>query len=391
MGCGASGTAVSAFDQNTLHWKKAHGCRLTTREKKVFEVLKGNFKTDYSSDMKIIRIFTSSTFTDTKHERDALMEKAYPKLKTYCQSRGYEFQVVDMRWGIRDEAADDHMTTELCLREIEACQKLSTGPNFVTLLSHKYGQRPLLRTIDVNEFNTIVDGIAEEETKKLVLKWYLKDENYKPSMYVLQPISVAIPNFTSPDEELRKMAKAEWKETQSRLQVALTDSAKVKLRDEEAVYKYIRSVTASEIEKGLFEVSDPGRSCLWFHRILKPIDSAPPDFIDVKQSSDEDVSNLLDTLKKERIPSALPLENITSYTVRCSNTNGFDPSMLENSQYLDRLCTDFQNKLQQKVEDAIKERAMTDVNDDVFGEVLQHAKFCEEKCEMFHGQTEALH
>lgn len=28
------------------------------------------------------------------------------------------FQVVDMRWGVRDEATDDHMTTELCMREI---------------------------------------------------------------------------------------------------------------------------------------------------------------------------------------------------------------------------------------------------------------------------------
>jgi hypothetical protein len=41
------------------------------------------------------------------------------------------FQVVDMRWGVRDEATDDHMTTELCMREIANCQRLSMGPNFV--------------------------------------------------------------------------------------------------------------------------------------------------------------------------------------------------------------------------------------------------------------------
>jgi len=35
-----------------------------------------------------------------------------------------------MRWGVRDEATDDHVTTELCLNEIENCQRLSTGPNF---------------------------------------------------------------------------------------------------------------------------------------------------------------------------------------------------------------------------------------------------------------------
>ena len=59
------------------------------------------------------------------------MERVYPRLKSYCQERGYDFQVVDMRWGVRDESTDDHMTTELCMRELRACQKLSTGPNFI--------------------------------------------------------------------------------------------------------------------------------------------------------------------------------------------------------------------------------------------------------------------
>jgi len=41
------------------------------------------------------------------------------------------FQVVDMRWGVRDEATDDHMTTTLCMQEIDNCQRLSIGPNFI--------------------------------------------------------------------------------------------------------------------------------------------------------------------------------------------------------------------------------------------------------------------
>ena len=75
---------------------------------------------------------------DTFVERNTLMEKVYPKLKEYCQSIGYDFQVVDMRWGVRDEATDDHMTSELCMRELKACQQLSTGPNFIvsTIFPH---------------------------------------------------------------------------------------------------------------------------------------------------------------------------------------------------------------------------------------------------------------
>lgn len=70
-------------------------------------------------------------FSDTSVERNTLMERVYPRLKSFCQERGYDFQVVDMRWGVRDESTDDHMTTELCMRELRACQKLSTGPNFI--------------------------------------------------------------------------------------------------------------------------------------------------------------------------------------------------------------------------------------------------------------------
>ena len=70
-------------------------------------------------------------FADTRAERNALMARVYPKLREYCRERGYDFQVVDMRWGVRDESTDDHLTSELCMRELQKCQRLSTGPNFI--------------------------------------------------------------------------------------------------------------------------------------------------------------------------------------------------------------------------------------------------------------------
>ena len=36
-----------------------------------------------------------------------------------------------MRWGIREEAQDDHMTSVLCMKEIQKCQRISVGPAFV--------------------------------------------------------------------------------------------------------------------------------------------------------------------------------------------------------------------------------------------------------------------
>ena len=64
-------------------------------------------------------------------ERNTLLEKTFPKIKQFCQRQGYDFQVVDMRWGVRDESTDDHMGTELCLKELLQCRNMSTGPFFV--------------------------------------------------------------------------------------------------------------------------------------------------------------------------------------------------------------------------------------------------------------------
>ena len=82
--------------------------------------------------LQVVRIFTSSTFTDMLMERNTLMEYVYPKIKEYCREKhGLEYQVVDMRWGVRDEMTDEHMTTALCMNELRGCQKYSMGPNFI--------------------------------------------------------------------------------------------------------------------------------------------------------------------------------------------------------------------------------------------------------------------
>lgn len=41
------------------------------------------------------------------------------------------------RWGVRDEATDEHLTSQLCMHELAECRRLSMGPTFVSLQSHK--------------------------------------------------------------------------------------------------------------------------------------------------------------------------------------------------------------------------------------------------------------
>jgi len=112
-------------------------------------------------------------------ERNTLMEWVYPKIKDYCKERhGLEFQVVDMRWGVRDEMTNEHMTTALCMNELSGCQKYSMGPNFIYFGGQKYGYRPIPSEIPTNELTkltAVLETMGNDVT--LLKKWYRKDTN----------------------------------------------------------------------------------------------------------------------------------------------------------------------------------------------------------------------
>lgn len=63
-------------------------------EKTVDRIFAGQLTDLPPVSSKIVRIFTSSTFTDMLMERNTLMEYVYPKIKEYCREKhGLEFQV----------------------------------------------------------------------------------------------------------------------------------------------------------------------------------------------------------------------------------------------------------------------------------------------------------
>lgn len=71
---------------------------------------------------------------DTEIERNIILKELYPELRTMCENLKLDFQLVDMRWGIKDSASLDHSTEKICLREIRNCMNVSAGPNFVVSL-----------------------------------------------------------------------------------------------------------------------------------------------------------------------------------------------------------------------------------------------------------------
>ena len=90
----------------------------------------------------VTRVFVSSTFSDLKEERNALHRDAFPALETFCLRHGFQFQAIDLRWGVPTEAGLDHRTMRICFEEIRRSQELTPRPNFLILLGSRVRRRP---------------------------------------------------------------------------------------------------------------------------------------------------------------------------------------------------------------------------------------------------------
>jgi hypothetical protein len=80
---------------------------------------------DADEQKPVIRFFVSSTFDDTKHERDVLIKCVLPAAQRYARAIGFEVVLSEMRFGIRKSLGDDHKTTEVCMAELQRCVQSS--------------------------------------------------------------------------------------------------------------------------------------------------------------------------------------------------------------------------------------------------------------------------
>lgn len=83
---------------------------------------------------RAIRLFVSSAFRDMQAERDELLKRIFPQIKTFCENRQVAFGEVDLRWGITEEQSMRGEIIECCLEEIDRCR-----PYFIGLLGDYYG------------------------------------------------------------------------------------------------------------------------------------------------------------------------------------------------------------------------------------------------------------
>lgn len=251
---------------------------------------------------KIIRVFVSSTFEDLRMERDALQKRAFRNLRQYCQEKGWQFQAVDLRWGINNEATVDQRTMEICLREITRCQDMSPRPNFIVLLGQRYGWRPLPDRVLQSVWLKIKTEMPAE-LQAIFTQWYELDENQLPEpVWRLKPREGRFIDYKAYDETVQKplvVFFTRWAKQN------LPDLDDPKHKDNPLALQRLsmeRSATEQEIHAGAFRVPDAHEHV---HAFFRDMPECPSENKTYQEADQTPVQTLCSHLE-----SYLPVENI---------------------------------------------------------------------------------
>jgi tetratricopeptide (TPR) repeat protein len=103
-----------------------------------------------SSPTNELRVFISSTFRDLQEEREHLIKKIFPEIRTLCRDRGIRFTEVDLRWGLTDEDVALGQVIRTCLDEVDKCR-----PYFIGITGDRYGFIPTY--LDIQKDPTLLE------------------------------------------------------------------------------------------------------------------------------------------------------------------------------------------------------------------------------------------
>ncbi len=189
---------------------------------------------------KTFKLFISSTFDDFKREREILNIEVYKELSAFCKNQGYDFEIVDLQWGISQNIGWNQLTVPTCIKEVERC-KNGLNPNLFIMLGDRRGWVPLPTSIEKNIYKKLVKYMSDDELA-LVERWYRLDKNLIPERYILQ---------ARYDEMLDNEL---WKSTEDKIRSILQEAALRALPREVAIHLCFKSVTEKEIDAGFLQI-----------------------------------------------------------------------------------------------------------------------------------------
>ena len=230
-------------------------------------------------------------------------------------------QVVDMRWGVRDEMTNEHMTTELCMTELRNCQKFSMGPNFIYFGAQKYGYRPVPTEIVSSELARLREVLVTMGNDVSLLdKWYRPDFNAVPPISILQPIDTYLVHFLNKKvPKLQARDSGIWWGTLSKMQLMLRKASHTlyvngKMTHEE-MHNYHMAVTEREVINGCLSITkDVKDHIIIYTRIINNINlqnlKRASAFIDIADRKiDQEAIKLLAHYRDELLPAKMKAAN----------------------------------------------------------------------------------
>lgn len=325
---------------------------------------------------RVFRLFVSSTFSDFAAEREALQNDVFPELEKYCQKHGATFQAVDLRWGITEEAQQEHDTMRICLEEVRRCQELSPKPNFAVLLGDRYGWEPVPARIPQDHWKRL-KTTANKEDWQLIESSYRLDINAIPPVYCLRERSnvqaAALQHETQLLQALRHAARG------------FRGSARL---------PYFASATHQEIVLGALSARDeqgralnPDQHVHVYVRRLEglPQDASAKDFIDWDSDSGQVVPGARDRLRglEEQLRWQLGGNVHDLHTL----WSGHGRNGVANSAYLKHFCNAFLTHQKSLIE---AELASLEKSDEVQERDREHQKFGIERARVFAGRKGLL-
>ncbi|CAG2202121.1 unnamed protein product [Mytilus edulis] len=367
------------------------------------EVLNGSYGDLPEMENTVVRVFFSSTFTDMTVDRNYLMKNSVPKIRQYCLKKNLDFQIIDYRWGVRDEASIDHSTNDIVLEEVEICKLMSRGPYFVLFLGDKYGSRSIPREIEANEYKILYRTAMKVGCDTVLMnQWYKRDDNAEPAVYYLLPITDVLPNYNNDDPKKsteREKERREWDSIIEKLTQYLRKAADQAYEENRITkdqrLKYFYSVTEAEATKGIIESDSIRNRVLAYIRNFENInieDKIAKRFIDLVKDDtaiDQEAKDLRERLKIAKIqPVLLPDE--TKKDTLYWTPNGVDPEDPDHMEYLVSLGKHFEENMIKMVDYTLKKKIGNREDDELYEEVLHHLHFGQKRLESFCGREEVL-
>nr|XP_002732217.1 PREDICTED: leucine-rich repeat and WD repeat-containing protein KIAA1239-like [Saccoglossus kowalevskii] len=338
---------------------------------------------------KTIRIFLSSTFTDTTIDRNVLMEEVFEPIRVMCRQHGVAFEIVDLRWGVRRESVTDHRTLNICLEEVKRCQETSLGIAFIAILGDKYGWRPLPPTIPSNDFLKFQEHL-DDSGRALLNKWYLHDDNAVPASYTLQPINKEF-DVQSPNAETHEKAMEEWTKVEQKIRSFLYSAIeKADLSDNKRRH-YLGSVTEREVEVGIIELEhdEATKTTMAIDRRFENIDVKSENaklYINFQgNEADEDSRKHLKKLKDEELSPKLGPDRFFPFHNLKWDNEGI--SMDIHGDYIKEMCEKVKSLLETNVRRVLSQIGPIDKLEE---EITRHALFCREHTINFVGRASIL-